>query len=90
MRSLRRLLELAHTYAEVPLLARTHGQPASPTTIGKEMANVVYRLRRQRNEIAKIEIMGQINGAVGNFNAHTVAYPEVDWYALTPKLLRKT
>ncbi len=78
-----KIAELAHTYAEVPLLARTHGQPASPTTIGKEMANVVYRLRRQRNEIAKIEIMGKINGAVGNFNAHTVAYPEVDWYAFS-------
>lgn len=77
------ITNLAHTYANVPLLARTHGQPASPTTIGKEMANVVYRLRRQRNEIAKIEIMGKINGAVGNFNAHTVAYPEVDWYAFS-------
>ncbi len=78
-----KITDLAHTYAAVPLLARTHGQPASPTTIGKEMANVVYRLRRQRNEIAKIEIMGKINGAVGNFNAHTVAYPEVDWYAFS-------
>lgn len=78
-----KITNLAHTYADVSLLARTHGQPASPTTIGKEMANVVYRLRRQRDEIARVEIMGKINGAVGNFNAHSVAYPEVDWYAFS-------
>lgn len=78
-----KITDLAHTYADVSLLARTHGQPASPTTIGKEMANVVYRLRRQRDEIARVEIMGKINGAVGNFNAHSVAYPEVDWYAFS-------
>ncbi|HAR79769.1 MAG TPA: adenylosuccinate lyase [Succinivibrionaceae bacterium] len=77
------ITRLAHEYAEVSLLARTHGQPASPTTIGKELANVVYRLRRQRDEIARVSIMGKINGAVGNFNAHTVAYPEVDWYAFS-------
>lgn len=74
------ITRLAHEYAELPLLARTHGQPASPTTLGKEMANVVYRLRRQRAQIAKVEILGKINGAVGNFNAHLSAYPEVDWY----------
>lgn len=78
-----KITELAHKYAEVPLLARTHGQPASPTTIGKEMANVVYRMRRQRDEIARVEILGKINGAVGNFNAHSVAYPDVDWYAFS-------
>ncbi|MBQ3883337.1 MAG: adenylosuccinate lyase [Succinivibrio sp.] len=75
-----KITELAHNYADVSLLARTHGQPASPTTIGKEMANVVYRMRRQRDQIAKVEIMGKINGAVGNFNAHSVAYPEINWY----------
>ena len=73
--------ELAHEYAEIPLLSRTHGQPASPTTIGKEMANTAVRLQRQREQIASVKIMGKINGAVGNFNAHTVAYPEVDWPA---------
>ena len=78
-----KITELAQKYAEVPLLARTHGQPASPTTIGKEMANVVYRMRRQRDEIARVEILGKINGAVGNFNAHSVAYPDVDWYAFS-------
>lgn len=78
-----KITELAHKYADVPLLARTHGQPASPTTIGKEMANVVYRMKRQRKQIADVEIMGKINGAVGNFNAHLVAYPDVDWYALS-------
>jgi len=75
-----KITELAHNYAELPLLARTHGQPASPTTVGKEMANVVYRMRRQRKQIAEVEIMGKINGAVGNFNAHMVSYPDVDWY----------
>lgn len=65
--------------ADVPLLARTHGQPASPTTIGKEWANVSYRLTRQRKQIASVEILGKINGAVGNYNAHMVSYPELDW-----------
>lgn len=74
------ITKLAHTYADVSLLAKTHGQPASPTTIGKEMANVVYRLRRQRDQIAKIEILAKINGAVGNYNAHLVAYPDINWY----------
>jgi adenylosuccinate lyase len=65
--------------ADVPLLARTHGQPASPTTIGKEWANVAYRMTRQRKQIAKVEILGKINGAVGNYNAHMVSYPELEW-----------
>ncbi len=78
-RVIEEITKLAKDYAGIPLLARTHGQPASPTTVGKEMANVVFRLRRQRGEIANVKIMGKINGAVGNFNAHTVAYPEVDW-----------
>jgi len=72
---------LAHDYADQPMLSRTHGQPASPTTLGKEMANVVARLRRQRQQIAEIDLMGKINGAVGNYNAHLSAYPEVDWPA---------
>jgi len=72
---------LAHHTAEMPMLSRTHGQPASPTTLGKEMANIVYRLRRQREQAAKIELLGKINGAVGNYNAHLVAYPEIDWPA---------
>ncbi len=78
-----KITELAHTYAALPLLARTHGQPASPTTLGKEMANVVYRLRRQRDQVAAVQIMGKINGAVGNYNAHMSAYPEVDWLAFS-------
>jgi adenylosuccinate lyase len=72
---------LAHHTAEMPMLSRTHGQPASPTTLGKEMANVVYRLRRQREQAVKIEMLGKINGAVGNYNAHLAAYPEIDWPA---------
>lgn len=70
---------LAHTYAEQPMLCRTHGQPASPSTLGKEMANVVYRLKRQREQLSGVPLMGKINGAVGNYNAHLSAYPEVDW-----------
>jgi adenylosuccinate lyase len=70
---------LAHDYAEVPLLCRTHGQPATPSTLGKEMANVVYRIQRQRKQIEEVEILGKINGAVGNYNAHLSAYPDVDW-----------
>jgi adenylosuccinate lyase len=73
---------LAHRYAEQPMLSRTHGQPASPTTLGKEMANVVHRLRIQRNAVAGVHLLGKINGAVGNYNAHLAAYPEVDWPAL--------
>ena len=70
---------LAHQYADQPMLARTHGQPASPTTLGKEMANVAYRLKRQRAQLAGVPLLGKINGAVGNYNAHLAAYPEVDW-----------
>ncbi|MDG2140499.1 MAG: adenylosuccinate lyase, partial [Gammaproteobacteria bacterium] len=73
------LSELALAYSKQPLLSRTHGQPASPTTVGKELANVVYRLRKQRTLIKDIEILGKINGAVGNYNAHLVACPEIDW-----------
>ena len=73
------LTRLAHQYAEQPMLARTHGQPASPTTLGKELANVVHRLKRQRAQLAATPLLGKINGAVGNYNAHLAAYPEVDW-----------
>ncbi|MEJ1296293.1 MAG: adenylosuccinate lyase [Candidatus Sedimenticola sp. (ex Thyasira tokunagai)] len=71
--------QLAHEHADKPMLSRTHGQPASPTTLGKEMANVVYRLQRQRDQAAGVAIMGKINGAVGNYNAHLSAYPSLDW-----------
>ncbi|MEC7816494.1 MAG: adenylosuccinate lyase [Pseudomonadota bacterium] len=74
-----KLAELAKNHAEQPMLSRTHGQTASPTTVGKELANVVYRLRRQLAQISQIELMGKINGAVGNYNAHLSAYPDVDW-----------
>ena len=75
------LKEMARQYAELPMLSRTHGQTASPTTVGKEIANVVHRLQRQFDAVNKIEILGKINGAVGNFNAHLAAYPEIDWPA---------
>jgi len=74
-----RLTALAHDLAALPMLAHTHGQPASPTTLGKEMANVVHRLRRARDNIARIKLLGKINGAVGNYNAHLAAYPNVPW-----------
>ncbi|MBD1600727.1 adenylosuccinate lyase [Pseudomonas typographi] len=73
--------ELAIRFAEVPMLSRTHGQPASPTTLGKELANVAYRLRRQIDQVAAVPLLGKINGAVGNYNAHLAAYPQVDWEA---------
>jgi len=73
------LRELAHELADVPMLSRTHGQPASPTTMGKELANVVYRLQRQLQQIESVQVLGKINGAVGNYNALLSAYPEVDW-----------
>jgi len=73
------LAGLARDAADVPLLSRTHGQTASPTTLGKEFANVVHRLRRQRRAVADVELLGKINGAVGNYNAHVMAYPDVDW-----------
>ncbi|MHB8915092.1 MAG: adenylosuccinate lyase [Thiobacillus sp.] len=78
-KTIARLTELAHEFAELPMLARTHGQPATPTTVGKELANVVYRLRRAYIAIDEIELLGKINGAVGNYNAHLAAYPDFDW-----------
>ena len=74
-----RLAALAHELADAAMLARTHGQPASPTTLGKELANVVARLRRARDRIAAVKLLGKSNGAVGNYNAHLAAYPGVDW-----------
>ena len=74
-----RLTDLSHELANQPMLSRTHGQTASPTTMGKELANVVYRLQRQQKQLENNEILGKINGAVGNFNAHLSAYPKFDW-----------
>jgi len=74
-----RLKSLAHQLADVPMLCRTHGQTASPSTLGKEMSNVVYRLQRAEQRLTSTEILGKINGAVGNYNAHLAAYPDVDW-----------
>jgi adenylosuccinate lyase len=78
---------LARTYADQPMLARTHGQPASPTTLGKEMANVAYRLKRQRQQLGDVPLLGKMNGAVGNYNAHLSAYPELDWQAIAQKFV---
>ncbi len=77
----------AHRLADVAMLARTHGQPATPTTLGKELANFVYRLERQTEQFANVEICGKFNGAVGNFNAHAIAYPETDWVGVTNRFL---
>ncbi len=82
-----RLRALAEETAERPMLSRTHGQPASPTTLGKELANVVARLERQRAQLAGAEILGKMNGAVGNYNAHLAAYPEVDWAAVSRRFV---
>ena len=73
------LIDKAHDYAGQPMLSRTHGQPATPSTVGKEFANVAARLKRQLQQIEKVDILGKINGAVGNYNAHQVAYPDIDW-----------
>ncbi|MBE02662.1 adenylosuccinate lyase [Marinobacter lutaoensis] len=80
-RVIEKLAQLARAHAAQPMLSRTHGQTASPTTVGKELANVVHRLRRQLEQIRGIELLGKINGAVGNYNAHLSAYPHVDWAA---------
>ena len=82
-----RLREQAHAMAEQPMLAHTPGQPASPTTLGKELANVTYRLQRARERIADVEILGKINGAVGNYNAHLSTYPDFDWEAFTKRFV---
>ena len=82
-----RLAGMANAHADLPMLSRTHGQTASPTTLGKELANVVVRLRRQRSQFAASPLLGKINGAVGNWNAHVAAYPEVDWPAFSRRFV---
>ena len=79
--------DLATQYRDVPLLSRTHGQPATPSTMGKEMANVAYRMERQYRQLNQVEILGKINGAVGNYNAHIAAYPEVDWHQFSEEFV---
>jgi len=79
--------DLARRYADEPMLSRTHGQTATPTTVGKEMANVAARLHRQREQYAAIPLLGKINGAVGNYNAHQVAYPAIDWPAFSKQFI---
>ena len=82
-----KLREMAHAYAAVPMLSRTHGQTASPTTVGKEVANVVMRLKQARERIANVPIMAKMNGAVGNYNAHLSAWPDFDWEAFSRKVV---
>ncbi|PHM20217.1 MAG: adenylosuccinate lyase [Curvibacter sp. PD_MW3] len=82
-----KLRDMARTYAEVPMLSRTHGQTASPTTVGKEIANVVVRLQTACDRIAAVKIMGKMNGAVGNYNAHLSAWPDFDWEAFSKKVI---
>jgi len=84
-----RLRDLAHEHADLPMMSRTHGQPATPTTLGKEMANVVYRLGRARSNIAEVSLLGKVNGAVGNYNAHLAAYPDYDWEAFAKRFVEK-
>jgi adenylosuccinate lyase len=86
-RMIERLRALARRYADLPMLSRTHGQPATPTTLGKELANIVYRLRRQREQLTAVPLLGKMNGAVGNYNAHLAAYPDVEWPDLSRRLV---
>jgi adenylosuccinate lyase len=81
---------LAVEYRDIPLLSRTHGQPASPSTMGKEMANVAYRMERQFKQIENVEILAKINGAVGNYNAHLSAYPELDWHQFSEEFITQS
>jgi len=81
------LRDLAHQLADLPMLCRTHGQTATPSTLGKEMANVVHRLQRARTSLARVEILGKINGAVGNYNSHVASYPEVDWESFAQRFV---
>ncbi|GLR04039.1 adenylosuccinate lyase [Vibrio hyugaensis] len=81
---------LAVEYRDIPLLSRTHGQPASPSTMGKEMANVAYRMERQFKQIENVEILAKINGAVGNYNAHLSAYPELDWHQFSEEFITES
>ena len=82
------LATLAHAHADAAMLSRTHGQSATPTTMGKELANVVHRLARQREQISRVAILGKFNGAVGNYNAHLAAYPGLDWATLNASFVR--
>jgi len=84
---IQRLRQLAHELAELPMLCRTHGQTATPSTLGKEIANVVYRLERADQRIADVALLGKINGAVGNYNAHLAAYPDTDWEAFSQRFV---
>jgi adenylosuccinate lyase len=84
-----KLTELAHANAEVPMMSRTHGQPASPTTLGKEIANVVARLKRAEQRIAEVQILAKMNGAVGNYNAHLSAYPDFDWETFSKNVIEQ-
>ena len=86
---IKKLRELAHQFANVPMLSRTHGQTATPTTVGKEIANVLVRLETARERIASVKLMAKMNGAVGNFNAHLAAYPEVDWPAFSRRVIER-
>lgn len=83
----KQLQTLAHDFADLPMLARTHGQPASPTTLGKELANFVYRMTQQIERFTAVPIAGKINGAVGNFNAHVAAYPDADWRGISERFV---
>lgn len=82
-----KIIEFSQQYRDMPLLSRTHGQPATPTTLGKEFANVAYRLKRQFKQFSQMDILGKINGAVGNYNAHIIAYPTVDWVAFSEEFV---
>ena len=82
-----KLRDMAHAYADIPMLSRTHGQTASPTTVGKEIANVVMRLRAGRERVAKVSILAKMNGAVGNYNAHLSAWPDFDWEAFSQRVV---
>ena len=84
---IQKLRAMAHEHAALPMLSRTHGQPASPTTLGKELANVVARLERQGELLAGAQMPGKINGAVGNYNAHLSAYPDIDWPAFSQRFV---
>jgi len=83
-----KLAEMSVEMADIPMMSRTHGQPASPTTAGKEFANVAYRLQRQVKQLMNVQIMGKINGATGNYNAHLAAYPALNWYDLTEQFVQ--
>ena len=82
------IAQMAADMADIPMMSRTHGQPASPTTAGKEFANVAYRLQRQIKQLMNVQILGKINGATGNYNAHLAAYPQVNWYELSEQFVQ--